>query len=122
MRRLMLLRHAKTERAAPGARDRERKLTQRGRDDAPAIGAYMVQHGLIPDLAVVSPAARAQQTWTLVAAMLPKAPRAVGQANGKNPIPMIVPCHRVLASNGIGGYGGGVPMKRTLLDTEGVAA
>jgi phosphohistidine phosphatase len=73
----MLLRHAKTERAAPGARDRERKLTQRGRDDAPAIGAYMVQHGLIPDLAVVSPAARAQQTWTLVAAMLPKAPRAV---------------------------------------------
>ena len=38
----------------------------------------------------------------------PKGPRAVGQANGRNPIPIIVPCHRVLASNGIGGYGGGL--------------
>jgi methylated-DNA-[protein]-cysteine S-methyltransferase len=52
----------------------------------------------------------------------PKGPRAVGQANGKNPIPIIVPCHRVLASNGIGGYGGGLPMKRTLLGIEGVEA
>jgi phosphohistidine phosphatase len=77
MRRLILLRHAKTERAEPGAQDRERKLTQRGRDDAPAIGAYMVRHGLIPDLAIVSPATRAQQTWALVAGLLPKAPRLV---------------------------------------------
>ena len=38
----------------------------------------------------------------------PKGPRAVGQANGRNPIAIIVPCHRVLASNGIGGYGGGL--------------
>ena len=52
----------------------------------------------------------------------PKGPRAVGQANGKNPIPIIVPCHRVLASHGIGGYGGGLPMKRTLLAVEGVTA
>ncbi|HWE67649.1 MAG TPA: methylated-DNA--[protein]-cysteine S-methyltransferase [Acidimicrobiales bacterium] len=52
----------------------------------------------------------------------PKGPRAVGQANGKNPIPIIVPCHRVLASNGIGGYGGGLPMKRALLAVEGVTA
>ena len=52
----------------------------------------------------------------------PKGPRAVGQANGRNPIPIIVPCHRVLASNGIGGYGGGLPMKRTLLAVEGVTA
>ena len=52
----------------------------------------------------------------------PKGPRAVGQANGKNPIPIIVPCHRVLASNGIGGYGGGLPMKRALLAVEGVAS
>jgi methylated-DNA-[protein]-cysteine S-methyltransferase len=46
----------------------------------------------------------------------------VGQANGRNPIPIIVPCHRVLASNGIGGYGGGLPMKRSLLAIEGVTA
>ena len=52
----------------------------------------------------------------------PKGPRAVGQANGKNPIPIIVPCHRVLASTGIGGYGGGLPMKRSLLAVEGVTA
>jgi methylated-DNA-[protein]-cysteine S-methyltransferase len=52
----------------------------------------------------------------------PKGPRAVGQANGRNPIPIIVPCHRVLAGNGIGGYGGGLPMKRSLLAVEGVTA
>ena len=38
----------------------------------------------------------------------PRGPRAVGQANGQNPIAIIVPCHRVVASNGIGGYGGGL--------------
>ncbi len=50
----------------------------------------------------------------------PKGPRAVGQANGKNPLPIIVPCHRVLASNGLGGYAGGLAMKRALLAVEGV--
>jgi phosphohistidine phosphatase len=74
MRRLMLLRHAKTERAAPGERDRERELMPRGRADAAAIGAYMAHHDLIPDLALVSPATRAQQTWTLVAGGFAKAP------------------------------------------------
>jgi methylated-DNA-[protein]-cysteine S-methyltransferase len=52
----------------------------------------------------------------------PNGPRAVGQANGRNPIPIIVPCHRVLASNGIGGYGGGLKVKRALLSVEGVTA
>jgi methylated-DNA-[protein]-cysteine S-methyltransferase len=52
----------------------------------------------------------------------PRGPRAVGQANGKNPIAIIVPCHRVVAGNGIGGYGGGLPMKRALLTLEGVTA
>jgi methylated-DNA-[protein]-cysteine S-methyltransferase len=52
----------------------------------------------------------------------PKGPRAVGQANGRNPIAIIVPCHRVLAGNGIGGYGGGLTCKRTLLALEGVSA
>jgi methylated-DNA-[protein]-cysteine S-methyltransferase len=50
----------------------------------------------------------------------PKAFRAVGQANGSNPIPIVLPCHRVLASGGhIGGYGGGIATKRTLLTIEG---
>jgi len=52
----------------------------------------------------------------------PKGPRAVGQANGRNPIAIIVPCHRVLASTGIGGYGGGLTCKRALLALEGVSA
>jgi methylated-DNA-[protein]-cysteine S-methyltransferase len=52
----------------------------------------------------------------------PKAYRAVGLANGKNPIPIIVPCHRVLASDGsLGGYSLGLSMKRRLLALEGVS-
>lgn len=77
MRRLMLLRHAKTERGVPGQRDRDRRLTARGHDDAPLIGAYMARHGLVPDLAVVSPARRAQETWSLIAASIEGAPRVV---------------------------------------------
>jgi methylated-DNA-[protein]-cysteine S-methyltransferase len=51
----------------------------------------------------------------------PSAFRAVGQANGSNPIPIVLPCHRVIASGGgIGGYGGGLEMKRRLLALEGV--
>jgi len=52
----------------------------------------------------------------------PTGPRAVGQANGKNPIPIIVPCHRVVAGNGMGGYAGGLPVKQALLRIEGAVA
>ena len=53
----------------------------------------------------------------------PTAFRAVGSANGRNPIPIIVPCHRVLASDGtLGGYSLGLSMKRRLLSLEGVSA
>jgi O-6-methylguanine DNA methyltransferase len=52
----------------------------------------------------------------------PLASRAVGQALGANPIPIILPCHRVIASDGkLGGYGGGLPMKVKLLKLEGAA-
>lgn len=51
----------------------------------------------------------------------PQAFRAVGQANGANPVPIVLPCHRVVASGGgIGGYGGGLDLKRELLALEGV--
>lgn len=50
----------------------------------------------------------------------PGGARAVGGAVGANPIPVVVPCHRVVASNGLGGFGGGLPMKRMLLELEGV--
>ncbi|MCL2600792.1 MAG: methylated-DNA--[protein]-cysteine S-methyltransferase, partial [Treponema sp.] len=49
----------------------------------------------------------------------PKAVRAVGLANNRNPISIIVPCHRVIGHNGaLVGYGGGLPLKRYLLDLE----
>jgi methylated-DNA-[protein]-cysteine S-methyltransferase len=49
----------------------------------------------------------------------PDGPRAVGLANGQNPIPIIVPCHRVIGANGsLTGYGGGLDAKRWLLDHE----
>ena len=50
-----------------------------------------------------------------------RAVRAAGTACGANPIPIVVPCHRVLRSGGaLGGYGGGLPMKEALLEMEGV--
>jgi methylated-DNA-[protein]-cysteine S-methyltransferase len=49
----------------------------------------------------------------------PKASRAVGSANGRNPVAVIVPCHRVIAGDGsLGGYGGGLERKTSLLELE----
>ncbi len=51
----------------------------------------------------------------------PRSSRAVGAACGANPVPVVIPCHRVIASDGsIGGFGGGLPMKRRLLALEAV--
>jgi O-6-methylguanine DNA methyltransferase len=65
------------------------------------------------------------QTWSYaqVAAAIgnPKAVRAVGGACGANPIPVFVPCHRVVAANHrLGGFSGGLNWKRTLLGKEGI--
>jgi methylated-DNA-[protein]-cysteine S-methyltransferase len=50
----------------------------------------------------------------------PKAVRAVGAANGSNPVAIVVPCHRVIGSSGkLTGYGGGLPLKKRLLELEG---
>jgi phosphohistidine phosphatase len=73
MRRLMLLRHAKTERDSPTGKDRDRALDERGIDDAPQIGTWMVRNGYLPERTLVSTAVRARQTWDL----LPAALRAV---------------------------------------------
>src|SRR5690349_8734427 len=61
------------------------------------------------------------RSYSQIAAQIgaPKAVRAVGAANGRNPIPIIVPCHRVIgASGGLVGFGGGLAWKRLLLDLE----
>ena len=50
----------------------------------------------------------------------PRAVRAVGAANGRNPLPIVLPCHRVIGANGsLTGFGGGLETKRYLLDLEG---
>jgi methylated-DNA-[protein]-cysteine S-methyltransferase len=60
------------------------------------------------------------RSYAELSVALRSAPRAVGQANAANPIPIIIPCHRVVASNGIGGYSGGdgLSTKRALLALE----
>ncbi|MFO7648026.1 MULTISPECIES: methylated-DNA--[protein]-cysteine S-methyltransferase [Halomonas] len=47
------------------------------------------------------------------------AARAIGTANGANPLPLLIPCHRVVAADGLGGYSGGLALKRRLLELEG---
>ncbi len=47
------------------------------------------------------------------------AARAIGTANGANPLPLLIPCHRVVAASGLGGYSGGLALKRWLLELEG---
>jgi len=76
MHRLLLLRHAKAERLQPGGRDHDRVLTERGRADALALGAYLVRHAFLPDRVVASPSARTRETWDQVAAAFEDAPQA----------------------------------------------
>jgi methylated-DNA-[protein]-cysteine S-methyltransferase len=62
------------------------------------------------------------RSYAEIAAMIerPSACRAVGRANGSNPIAIVIPCHRVIGSDGsLTGYGGGLALKRFLLDLEG---
>lgn len=63
MHRLILMRHAKTERAAASGLDRDRALTPRGLDDAALMGRILADKGLRPDLVLVSSATRTRQTW-----------------------------------------------------------
>jgi methylated-DNA-[protein]-cysteine S-methyltransferase len=70
----------------------------------------------LADIAFGSTASYAEQANRLGA---PKAVRAVGSANGRNPISIVLPCHRVVASNGsLAGFAGGLDAKRWLLDFE----
>jgi phosphohistidine phosphatase len=73
MQRLILFRHAKTEARAPGGEDIDRALTERGRADAGRMGQILADAGETPDLALVSPAVRARETWTLASQALPPA-------------------------------------------------
>ncbi len=60
------------------------------------------------------------ETYKQIADRLNTSPRAIGMALSKNPILLIIPCHRVISENGLGGYSRGIKLKKTLLELEGV--
>jgi phosphohistidine phosphatase len=70
MKRLSLLRHAKSDRTDPAAADFDRGLNSRGRQAAPAMGRYLRRQKLVPDIVLCSAARRARETWELAAAAL----------------------------------------------------
>jgi phosphohistidine phosphatase len=72
--RLMLLRHAKAEKAELGANDRDRGLSARGHSDAVRMGAYLAHHSLLPDRCLVSAARRTRETSEGVAAAFSPGP------------------------------------------------
>ncbi len=71
-RRLILLRHAKSD--WPDVPDRERPLAKRGRRDAPVVGRWLRERGYVPDTVICSDAVRTRQTWVLVAKKLDGSP------------------------------------------------
>src|ERR1700686_4784376 len=104
MRRLMLLRHSKTENDAPSGRDRDRRLDDRGRRDAAEIGGWIGRHPPFPDLVLVSPATRAYQTWEIVReAMKDLAPKPqvelVPELYGADPRPLLHAIHAASAGD-----------------------
>jgi len=76
MKKLLLLRHAKSSRDDPSLADFERSLAPRGLKAAPRIGRELAARDWLPERALVSPAVRTRQTWELVAAQLPGQPPA----------------------------------------------
>ncbi|MET0576833.1 MAG: histidine phosphatase family protein [Mesorhizobium sp.] len=77
LKSLLLLRHAKSSRDNLALDDFDRPLAERGREAAPAIGAELASRRWLPEAVLVSPAKRTRQTWALVAAELPAAPKAM---------------------------------------------
>jgi phosphohistidine phosphatase len=73
MRRLMLLRHGRSD-WPDGLKDLDRPLAKRGQEAVPRVAAHMAEEQLLPDLALVSPARRARETWDLVAPKLGDVP------------------------------------------------
>ncbi len=71
MKRLILFRHGKTERHALSGEDFDRRLTVRGCEDSHLMGKVLAEAGFVPDLVLVSSAARAQETWAAVKPAFP---------------------------------------------------
>ncbi len=94
MRRLILLRHAKTERDAPSGKDQDRRLDERGRNDSVEIGRWLALEDYNPDLVLVSTATRTQQTWDLLRATMPSARvRHLAELYGADPSELLRAVH-----------------------------
>ena len=78
MRRLILLRHAKSE-WPNGVADSERPLAPRGRMAAPRMAAYLAREKLVADKVLISPARRTRETWALIAPSLTPAPETASE-------------------------------------------
>lgn len=110
-----------------GARDAKRALAayfagELGVLDAIAVdpGGTEFQARVWGALRRIPPGRTVSYTDLARAVGAPSAVRAAGSANGQNPVPVVIPCHRVVRSDGtLGGYGGGLDRKRWLLDHEG---
>lgn len=87
MRRLMLLRHAKSDWSGPPLRDQDRPLNARGRQAAVQMARYMAKHALDPDLVICSTAVRARETVDLGADAFPRKPRITYEARIYNADP-----------------------------------
>jgi phosphohistidine phosphatase len=104
MRRLLLLRHAKTENDAPSGRDQDRRLDDRGRRDAAEIGGWIGRHPPFPDTVLVSTAVRANQTWDIAwQAMKDLAPPPqvdfLPELYGADPAQLLEAAHAVAAAD-----------------------
>ena len=88
-------------------------------DSLDLSGATTFQRGVWEATRLIPYGETRSYIWVAEQIEKPKAARAVGQALARNPLPVIVPCHRVLNIDGkLGGFGGGVEMKRLLLSLE----
>jgi phosphohistidine phosphatase len=104
MRRLLLLRHAKTENDAPSGRDQDRRLDNRGRLDATEIGGWIGRHPPFPDAVLVSPAVRANQTWEIAwEAMRDRVPQPrvefLEELYGADPAQLLETVHAAVATD-----------------------
>ena len=87
-----------------------------------SLSGTAFQQGVWRELQKINYGSTASYGQIAAAINKPKAARAVGMANNKNPIPIIIPCHRVIGSNGsLTGFAGGLEAKRWLLRHEGVS-
>lgn len=90
-----------------------------GLDELPVVlQAGDFQRAVLETIRTIPPGETRTYEWVAGQIGRPRAARAVGNALGANPIPIVIPCHRVVGANGVGGYTGGLERKQFLLDLE----